>query len=74
MLHVFKPGQLVIYINGETAQIGIIKRLSDDGAFVWYHEGETAAKTPYRFLRPLLNAHTIKGTTLGGAAAIEEGR
>ena len=64
----FNEGELVIYVNGSSYEIGKIKRLCDDGAFVWYHAGETAAKTPYETLHKLINRSCISRTTLGGAS------
>ena len=49
----FKVGEHVLFIGkdpyGEiyTIEIGRIKKLCKDGAFVYYHAGETAAKTNY---------------------------
>jgi len=62
----FKPGQLVIYKNGDRLEVGKIKRINGDGAWVWYHSGETAALTNFRNLYPLENAYCIKETSLGG--------
>lgn len=64
----FKEGQLVVYKNPglNECEIGKIKRLCDDGAFVWYHTGETAAKTRYEDLYPIFNEHYIVKTALGG--------
>ena len=68
----FVVGEYVIYANGETLdegttfEIGRIKSLRDDGAFVAYHEGETGAKTPYHRMHKLTNAYCVKETTLGG--------
>lgn len=62
----FKAGDLVIYRNGDRYEIGKIKRIVPDGAFVWYSEGDTAAKTPFDCMHPLTNAYTVKKTTLGG--------
>lgn len=62
----FKEGEYIIYQNGERYEIGRIKRITDDGAFVWYSEGETAAKTPFDCMHKLVNGFTIKNTTLGG--------
>ena len=61
----FKVNEHVLYQNGDSFEIGRVKRLCDDGAFVWYHEGETAAKTPYECLHPLVNRHCIVCTSLG---------
>ena len=62
----FKVGQYVIYVNGEHYELGRIKSLHDDGAFVAYHSGETGAKTPYDLMHPLVNAFVIEKTMLGG--------
>ncbi len=42
----------------------VIKRLCKDGAFVYYHTGDTAAKTNYRDLYKIENAYAIEN--LGG--------
>ena len=63
----FKVGELIIYQNGDSYEIGKIKRLCDDGAFVFYHGGSTASKTPYDCMHKLINAYCITETTLGGA-------
>ena len=39
----YKEGELIIYKNGDSYEIGKIKRLTPSGAFVWYSEGETEA-------------------------------
>lgn len=62
----YKVGEYIIYVNGDRYELGRIKRLCDDGAFVCYHEGETAAKTPYDCMHKLVNEFTIKLTTIGG--------
>jgi len=64
----YEAGEYIIYTNGDRYEIGRIKRLCPDGAFVCYHEGDTAAKTPYDKMHKLVNAYVIKGTTLGGTA------
>lgn len=63
----FKVGELIIYQNGDRFEIGKIKRLTEDGAFVWYHSGDTASKTPFDCMHKLTNAYCITGTNLGGA-------
>ena len=63
----FKEGEYIVYQNGERFEIGKIKRITNGGAFVWYHEGETAAKTPFDCMHKLVNGFTIKATSLGGA-------
>jgi len=68
----FKEGELVTFIgkdpDGEiyTVKIGKIKKLCDDGAFVYYHTGSTAAKTNYIDLYKIKNAYAINN--LGGIA------
>ena len=62
----WKPGELIIYQNGDRFEIGKIKRIAKDGAFVWYHEGETAAKTPFDCMHKLVNAYAILEDSLGG--------
>lgn len=63
----FKEGDLIVYVNGSDAEIGKIKSVHEDGAFVWYHEGTTAAKTPFDRMYKLRNDYCVKETTLGGA-------
>ena len=65
----WKPGELIIYKNGDRYEIGKIKRVTDDGAFVWYSSGETAAMTPFDCMFKLINAYTITGNSLGGEGA-----
>lgn len=63
----FREGQLVVCNNGSRCEVGKIKRVVEDGAFVFYHEGETAAKTPFDCMYPIENEYCIKQTSLGGA-------
>lgn len=76
----FKEGELVAYV-GKTPEkeiysieIGKIKRLCNDGAFVYYHTGETAAKTKYEDLYKIKNLYVLKeiGVKLGGKNDVEE--
>lgn len=62
----YKEGQLIVYCNGDSYEIGKIKRVVKDGAFVYYSSGETAAKTPFDLMHPLVNAYCIEETSLGG--------
>lgn len=68
----FKVGELVVFIgkdsDGEiySVEIGKIKKMCKDGAFVNYHTGETAAKTNYSDLYKLKNAYVIEKENLGG--------
>lgn len=63
----FKEGDLIIYQCGSRYEIGKIKRICEDGqhAFVYYHEGDTASRTPFEVMHKIENAYTIKETTLG---------
>lgn len=63
----FKEDQLIVYHNGDKYEIGKIKRIVQDGAFVYYSSGETAAKTPFDLMHPLYNANVIRETSLGGS-------
>lgn len=66
-----KPGQLVLYTNGATYEIGKVKRIADDhNAFIWYSEGGTAEKTSFDRIFPIRNAEVIKETSLGGTEAM----
>ena len=65
----WKPGELIIYKNGDRCEIGKVKRVTDGGAFVWYSTGETAAMTPFDCMFKLINAYTITGNSLGGEGA-----
>ena len=49
-------------LNGEiyTVEIGKIKRLCNDGVFVYYHTGETAVKTNYKDLYKIENGICIR--------------
>lgn len=68
----FKVGELVVFIGKDpdneiyTVEIGEIKKLCEDGAFVNYHTGETAAKTNYSDLYKLKNSYVIEKENLGG--------
>lgn len=62
----YRVGEYIIYRNGEKYELGRIKSLREDGAFVAYHEGETGALTPYSHMHKLINRYCIKDTTLDG--------
>ena len=68
----FKEGELVIFIGKNhdgkiySIEIGKIKRLCKDGAFVYYHKGDTSAKTNYSDLYKLRNSYVIEKENLGG--------
>lgn len=57
----YKIGQLVIYQNGDSFEVGKIERIiGEDGAWVKYHTGETLARTPYECLHPIVNEYVIE--------------
>lgn len=62
----FKVGEYIIYQNGDRYELGKIKRIVDDGAFVYYSSGDTAAKTPFSCMHKLANEYLIIATSLGG--------
>ena len=66
MMKDFKEGEYIIYQNGDRYEIGKIKRITPDGAFVWYHNGDTAAKTPFDCMHKIINDYVIEETSLGG--------
>ena len=66
MMKNFSIGEYIIYVNGDKYEIGRIKSICEDGAFVAYHEGETGAKTSWEDMHKLINEYCIKETTLGG--------
>ena len=68
----FEVGEYIIYHNGEKYELGRVASLRDDGAFVCYHGGETAAKTPYDHMHKLINAYVLKDTLLGGGRFDQE--
>ena len=47
----FKEGTFVRYTMKD--ELGLIKRVTEDGCFVWYHMGGTAAKSPFHIIEPL---------------------
>ena len=62
----FEMYELVIYINGDRAEIGKIKSDAGDGKyFVWYHSGETAAKTDEKHLKSIDNYSCVLKDNLG---------
>lgn len=60
----FEKGTYIVYVNGDRYEIGRVVSTHPDGAFVCYHEGETAAKTPYEYMHRLENQYVM--TSLGG--------
>lgn len=66
--HDFREGELIIYQNGDRYEIGKIKRITDTGAFVYYSDGHTAAKTPFNCMHKLTNSYVVTDTSLGGVS------
>lgn len=64
----FKVGQYIVYHNGERYELGRIKELTKDGAFVSYTEGSGAALTLFSDMHPLFNEYCIEKTKLGGGS------
>lgn len=62
----FKVGEYIIYQNGDRYELGRIKRIVSDGAFVYYSEGDTVAKTPFSLMHKIANEYVIGETSLGG--------
>ena len=61
----YHEGEYVIYQNGTTYEIGRIKRIVSDGAFVYYTDGDTASKTPFSCMHKINNEYVIRETALG---------
>ncbi len=61
----FKEGELIVFIGKDpegkiySIEVGKIKKLCKDGAFVYYHTGDTAAKTDYKDLYKIRNAYAV---------------
>lgn len=65
-----RVGDAVIYCSSyKTAELGIIKSFCDDGkhAFVYYHEGSTAARTEISQLYMLSNPEVISKCSINTA-------
>ena len=60
----FEVGQTVLYINGDTYELGIIKTLipTESGYKyrVWYHTGDTTAVTDERLLHEIKNEYAFR--------------
>lgn len=65
-IYELKEGQLIFYVNKYKVEIGKIKSITDGGAFVYFSEGETAAKTSFDSMLPIVNERCITDTNLGG--------
>lgn len=58
----YKPGEAVLYKTpgSEDYQLGIVKRVTDRGCFVYYHTGDTAAMTGFSNLRKIQNLYAFR--------------
>ena len=57
----YKEGQLVVYKGSNGYEIGKIKKIKDNkSAWIWYHSGDTAALTDFRFIGPLFNDYCLE--------------
>jgi hypothetical protein len=61
-----KVGQYIIYRNNERYELGRVKEITKDGAFVSYTEGNGGSLTLFSDMHPLVNDYCIEKTTLGG--------
>lgn len=56
----FKPGETIIYQNGDSFEIGIVKRVYENGdCFVNYHTGDTASRTPKENMHKIKNLYAF---------------
>lgn len=54
-------GEVVIYQNGNTFQLGVVKKVNEDSDsyFVNYHTGDTAALTHAQYLHKIENCYAF---------------
>lgn len=56
----FEVGEAVIYNNGTSLELGIVKRICDNGdLFINYHTGDTAARTPIEYVHKIKNLYAF---------------
>ena len=53
-------GSLVVYTAKN--EIGLVKRVTNKGAFVWYHMGGTASMTTFDIMEPISTFEALKRT------------
>ena len=62
----FEVGEAIVYRNGDSCEIGIVKRVCDrydtqeQDYFVYYHTGDTAARTPESCMNKIRNAYAYE--------------
>ena len=83
MEYQFKEGELVVYQNEVKKEIGLVKRVTEHGCFVWYHLGGTTALTPfyvlksielYQMLKMTFDNDYVKSSLLERQLSMEDGR
>ena len=61
----YNVGEVVLYQNGDKFELGIVKSLcGHDEYFIWYHTGDTAARTHARYMHKISNDYAFKITRL----------
>ena len=63
----YEEGDYIVYQNGDHYELGKVKRVTSDGAFVYYNSGSTPTKTLFADMHKLSNGDVIGETALGGA-------
>lgn len=62
---IYNVGEAVLYQSGDKFELGIVKSLcGHDEYFVWYHTGDTAARTHARYMHKISNDYAFKITRL----------
>ena len=61
MSPIYKPGEVILYTNGDQKELGVVKRVGilPDTYFVWYHRGDTAACTHASNMSKILNLYAF---------------
>lgn len=60
IVDIYSVGETVIYQNGDRFELGIIKSVcGNDEYFIWYHTGDTAARTHARHLHKIANNYAF---------------
>ena len=63
----FNVGEPIIYQNGDRYELGIVKKIctkdnpeKEQDYFVWYHSGDTAARTPEHTMHKITNLYAFE--------------
>lgn len=55
-----KVNDIIIYQNGDTFELGIIKEVLENNKYrIWYHTGDTTAVTDINNIHPIMNAYAF---------------